>query len=162
MSNTILRIYKTHVKKQARKVSRLAKNKKDSDFLKSENTKKDKTQLEKESTEYNSFADKTAFSHNKKHNSLAKPNYTDEDPLNAFAYMPEKLLHPSQEATIQEIKIYNFGFREKRQLVSKPDTLETDFETVPEEYFEKSGAKLNPEDLIEGDYFKTPGRGCTG
>ena len=73
--------------------------------------------------------------------------------------MPEKLLHPSQEATIQEIKIYNFGFREKRQLVSKPDTLETDYETVPEEYFDKSGAKLNPEDLIEGGYFKTPVRG---
>ena len=162
MSNTILRTYKTHVKKQARKTSRLAKNEIYSDFLESENNKTDKNKPKHESIEHNLFIDKSAFSHNKKHNALAKPNFTDDDPLNAFAYMPEKLLHPSQEATIQEIKIYNFGFREKRQLVSKPDTLETDFETVPEEYFEKSGAKLNPEDLIEGDYFKTPGRGCTG
>ena len=67
----------------------MEKNEIDSDFLESEYHKKDENQAEIESTEYHSFTDKTALSHNKTHNTLAKPNCTDDDPLNAFVYMPQ-------------------------------------------------------------------------
>ena len=161
MSNTILRLYKTHVKKSSRKAARVAKKldekiqrEIETAILNSESVGLKKGSLN-DSIEF-------MIKHHKKHIALTKPNYTDDDPENAFAFMPEEILHPKHEATLQEIRIYNFGFREKRQLVSKPDTIQRDFETVPDEYFVNSESTvLHPKNLIEGGFYKIPEISCT-